>query len=119
MAKKLSNNKKKDAVNKPAGNNDNCLQETLDTNAANEDGMVAKNAGYIAFKDKKVVLFYSNDLATTPSKPVLTYTDAEAIDSVHGVAEVKRWLGNEHIGRTSLLVPAVIVAYNLYMNSVD
>ncbi|HEY9301516.1 MAG TPA: hypothetical protein VIQ31_35160, partial [Phormidium sp.] len=82
-------------------------------------GIVAKNSGYIVFKDKKIVLFYSNDLASTPCEPVLDGNDPRAIDAVHGLAEIKRWLGMECMTRSSLHVPAVVVAYNLYMNAVD
>jgi hypothetical protein len=32
--------------------------------------IVAENSGHIVLKDSKVVTFYTNDLATTPSQPI-------------------------------------------------
>lgn len=80
---------------------------------------VADCAGFIVFKDSKVVVFYSNDLASTPSQDFLTSDDQEAIDCCHGLACCQRWLGCELTHRSQLMVPAPIVAYNKYMNAVD
>lgn len=81
--------------------------------------LVAENAGYIVWKDKKVVIFYSNDLAGTPSDHILDGSSDEAIKCVHGLLPIKRWTGVESFHRTIFMVPAAIVAYNLFMNSVD
>ena len=79
---------------------------------------VASKSGYIVFKDRAVVTFYTNDLAETPTVPVQGLTE-ESIQCVHGLAELHRWTGNECIHRTIFLVPAIVVAYNLFMNGVD
>ena len=83
-----------------------------------QPAQVAKNAGFIVFKDRNVVVFYTNDLATTPSSPIEEPTE-ETIRCVRGLAPLKRWIGGETFHRTELKVPAIIVAYNLFMNSVD
>ena len=80
---------------------------------------VAENAGYIIWKDSKVVIFYCNDMASTPSHPILDGTSEEAIKCVNGLASLSRWVGGEVLNRTDFEVPAIIVAYNNYMNSVD
>lgn len=49
----------------------------------------------------------------------MTWKDKRAVDCVHGLAPMKRWLGDEVAMRTTLMAPAVVVAYNKYMNSVD
>ena len=71
------------------------------------------------FKDKKIVVFYCNDLASTPENLISGSTDVQAIDCVHGTSRLRRWNGDEIFHRTSYLVPAIIVAYNIFMNSVD
>ena len=55
--------------------------------------IIAKNAGYIVWKDSKVVVFYTNDLSNTPSTSVLDGTSDEAILCVRGLAPLKRWTG--------------------------
>ena len=80
---------------------------------------MADNAGYIVWKDSKVVVFYTTDLAATPTRPLIDGTDAEAIMCVNGLAALGRWTGNESMSRTTFQVPAIIVAYNTFMNSVD
>jgi hypothetical protein len=85
----------------------------------NGEKTVADSAGFIVFKDSKVCVFYSNDLAFTPSQDFLEMESQEAINCCHGLATCERWLGPEHGHRTQLKVPAPIVAYNKYMNAVD
>jgi hypothetical protein len=79
----------------------------------------AHQAGYIVWKNSKVVVFYSNDLKFTPSSPILEGTDLEADECVYGLAELECWTGSENLHRTKFDVPATIVAYNIFMNSVD
>ncbi|KAG6944004.1 hypothetical protein JG688_00017320 [Phytophthora aleatoria] len=79
----------------------------------------APNAGYIVFKDKKVVLFYTNDLRGTPDELVMGQNDPRAIDCVHGLFPIKRRTGNENLHRKVFMVPTVIAAYNMAMNGVD
>jgi hypothetical protein len=55
-------------------------------------GKQRPHAGYIVLKDKGLVTIYSNDLAGTPSKPLLLGTEAEAIQHVHGLIDISRWL---------------------------
>jgi hypothetical protein len=81
--------------------------------------IVAENSGYIVLKDSKVVAFYTNDLGTTPSQPILDATNEEAVVAVCGLGGIKHWTGTEVSNRTTLQVPAIICAYNHFMNSVD
>lgn len=80
---------------------------------------IANCAGYIVWRDSKVVVFYTNDLHATPSTFILRGNTEEAIRCVHGLEKLQRWTGIESLHRTTLNVPAPIVAYNLFMNSVD
>lgn len=80
---------------------------------------VATKSGYVIWKDSKIVIFYSNDLKATPSNAILKCTSGEAIACVHGLANLERWTGVESLHRTTFQVPSFIVAYNLFMNSVD
>ncbi len=82
-------------------------------------GSIAEKTGYIVFKDSKVVIFYSNDLAETPQEPMLESNDARAVTCVHGLAKLFRWTGDQLLHRKIFMVPAVIVAYNKFMNGVD
>ncbi len=52
-----------------------------------------------------MVVFYSNDLALTPTEPILSAQNESAIEAVWGLAVIKRWCGNEVIHRTKLRVP--------------
>ena len=88
------------------------------TQVFNKDGSVAQNAGYIVFKDRAVVVFYTNDLASTPIELINSPNDT-SIACVRGLAPLKRWIGNEAMHRTVLMVPVPIVAYNIFMNGVD
>ena len=81
--------------------------------------VVSKKCGFIVWKDKKVIPFYTNDLAFTPDADILYGDDPQAINAVHGLAPLKRWCGTESMQRTTILVPAPIVAYNMFMGSVD
>jgi hypothetical protein len=56
-------------------------------------------------KVAKMVVFYSNDLALTPTEPILSAQNESAIEAVWGLAVIKRWCGNEVIHRTKLRVP--------------
>ena len=53
------------------------------------------NCGYITFKDSKVVIFYSNDLAGTPSSTMMLPSKKNNLDLVHGLAPLSRWTGTE------------------------
>jgi hypothetical protein len=88
------------------------------TQVFNKDGNIAENAGYIVFKDRAIVVFYTNDLASTPIE-LINSPNNTSIECVKGLAPLKRWIGNESMHRTVLMVPAPIVAYNIFMNGVD
>ena len=85
--------------------------------------ILADKAGYIVWKDKNTVVFYTNDLLQTPSRPILDSGKREeydeAVGCVRGVGKVDRWYGEEMLHRSQVEVPVFIVAYNKYMNSVD
>ena len=81
--------------------------------------IVAENSGYIVLKDSKIVTFCTNDLATTPSQPILDATNEEAVVAVCGLGGIKCWTGTEVLNKTMLQVPAIVCAYNHFTNSVD
>src|SRR5688572_9968771 len=60
----------------------------------------APNTGYISWKDKKSVVLYTNNLAGTPSKAILTQDNKEAITCVHSLVPLRRWTGTETMHRT-------------------
>lgn len=78
----------------------------------------ADNFAYILFKDRKVVTFYTNNLAATTRQEVEGLSE-HTLTCVHGEVPLQIWLGTESITRTKLHVPAPVVAYNLFINSVD
>ena len=80
---------------------------------------VTDKSGYIVWMDSKVVLFYTNDLAATPTRAIINVTDEQAVMCINGLAEIHRWAGTETMSRTKFNVPPIIVAYNTFMNSVD
>ena len=79
----------------------------------------AEKAGYILFKDSKAVIFYSNDLGLTPSKPILHSHEDEAISAVRGIGNMQRWTGSENLVRTDFGTPNLIISCNMFMNGVD
>ena len=82
-------------------------------------GEIAKKAGYIVWLDKQPVTFYTNDLYCDVPGDIVRGDDEEAIKCVHGVVKINRWMGNESMKRTEIMAPAVVVAYNFFMNGVD
>jgi hypothetical protein len=80
--------------------------------------LVAECAGYIVWKDSKLVVFYTNYLAATSKKSILNDDEEEAITCVPGLPTLFQWVGTEKMHRTAFDVPAFIVVYNLFMNSV-
>ncbi|KAG6945714.1 hypothetical protein JG688_00016426 [Phytophthora aleatoria] len=80
---------------------------------------IAPNAGYIVFRDKLTVVFYTNDLAGTPSQRVLSGGSAAAIWLFRGHAPLWRWTLDRVLHRKTFHVPAMVVAFNLFMNGVD
>ena len=38
---------------------------------------------------------------------------------MHGLVDIQCWLGSESFRRTTLKAPAIVVAYNYFMNGVD
>lgn len=81
---------------------------------------VAPNCGYIIYKDRKDVIFYTNDLAATPNElVVIGNDDSHAIHCVNGLGKLHRWTDDCMLQREVFMAPAIIVAYNLFMNAVD
>ena len=58
----------------------------------NAEKVVAQNCGYIVFKDKNIVTFYTNALADTPNRAVDCASE-HAVKCVHGLEIIKRWTG--------------------------
>lgn len=76
-------------------------------------------AGFVLWKDKKIVTFYSNDLLCTPTNPISGPENTESVRSVRGLAKIARWHGFKVLHRTEFMAPARVVVYNTYMNAVD
>lgn len=76
------------------------------------------NDGYVVWKDRKVVVFYCNDLDGTPSAPVIAPCD-HLIKYLYGLTNIRRWMETESMHATVLEVPAILLAYNIFMNGVD
>lgn len=81
--------------------------------------LTAEKAGYIIFKDRAIVTFYSNDLTDTPQNRLNDSKDPHTVGCVHGIAALPRWIWTESLNRTTLQVPALVLAYTLFMNGVD
>ncbi|POM68374.1 Hypothetical protein PHPALM_15472 [Phytophthora palmivora] len=47
---------------------------------------IAENAGYVVYRDKNTVVFYTNDLAGTMAEPMLPGTSTEAVRLCRGLA---------------------------------
>jgi hypothetical protein len=75
--------------------------------------------GYIVYKDRKVVIFYSNDLRTTPSTRILNGSSDEAVACCHGRYPIQRWTDDCVQHRKIFMAPTVIAIYNRFMNGVD
>ncbi|GMF49324.1 unnamed protein product [Phytophthora fragariaefolia] len=79
----------------------------------------AEKAGYIVYNNRKVVIFYTNDLKATSSARVLPSTSPEAVLCCDRTFPFQRWTEDRMMHRKLFMVPAVIAAYNLCMNAVD
>lgn len=84
-------------------------------NREQSEWTVSPLAGYVIWKDRKVVVFYTNDLATTPTRDVIPGDDSETLADLHGLVPIRRWSGYRMLHRTIFHVPALICAYNTYM----
>ncbi|KAJ8528656.1 hypothetical protein ON010_g14673 [Phytophthora cinnamomi] len=79
----------------------------------------AQRAGYIVDMDRKVVIFYANDLKATPSALTMASTSQEAVFCCPGTYPIQRWTDDRMLHRKISMAPTVIAAYNLCMNAVD
>src|SRR5688500_9246623 len=70
---------------------------------------IANRASYIVWNDKKLVIFYTNDLTSTPSKPILNAKDKEAINCVRGLKQLKCWTGDESFTQTFSMSPCSLL----------
>ncbi|ETN20234.1 hypothetical protein PPTG_03279 [Phytophthora nicotianae INRA-310] len=77
------------------------------------------HAGYIVFRDKRVVLFYTNDLAVTPLEDILDGSAPEAQACCRGISFVQRWTGTKVFRRSNVRAPTHVAIYNKFMNDVD
>ncbi|OWZ04720.1 LOW QUALITY PROTEIN: hypothetical protein PHMEG_00023331 [Phytophthora megakarya] len=80
---------------------------------------LSPRAGYVGFHDKQPVVFYTNDLASTPSARVLDGENSEAISCCHGLYPIRRWTENRVLYRKTFMAPAMVAAYSIAMNGVD
>ncbi|POM66674.1 Hypothetical protein PHPALM_17429 [Phytophthora palmivora] len=77
---------------------------------------IAERAGYIIFKDRKVVIIYSNDLRAIPSSRTLSRYSDEAVAASHGLYPIQRSPNDRVLPRKTFTIPTVIASY---MNAVD
>ena len=82
------------------------------------DGVIKNNCGYIVFKDKRPVLFYTNDLKETPTKRIQGVNE-ESVRCVGGLLILKRWTDECTTTSKLFYVSSIIVDYNNLMNGVD
>ena len=80
---------------------------------------IEEKAGYIVWKESKCDIFYSNDLASTPTLPIMFGDSTEAVQCVHGLKSLTCWTDNEAMNKAVFHVPTIIVAYNHFMNLVN
>ncbi len=90
-----------------------------DASGSRNTWIVAEKTAFIVWKDSKLVIIYTTDLNSTPSRDIIMGSDVEAIRCVHGLVSVDRWVGVEVFRRSKMKVPAIVAAYNIFMNSVD
>jgi hypothetical protein len=96
-----------------------CLLQAFDKGPSQSiPSTVSIKSGYIVLKDCTVVIFYTNDPAETPTVPVQVLTE-ESSECVQGLADLHQWTGNECMHCVIFRVPAIVAAYNLFMNGVD
>ena len=58
-------------------------------------------------------------MANTPYARICDSSDDRCVETVKGLVAIERWTGSEHIGRSRINCPAIIVSYQLFMNGVD
>ncbi len=78
-----------------------------------------RRLGTIVWLDSRPVILYPNDLFCDVPEDIIYGTSDEAVKCVHGLVDIQRWLGSESFHRTTLRAPAIVVAYNYFMNGVD
>ena len=73
------------------------------------------------FKDKKVATFYSNDFeGLEVTEQVIDPNIHHGLaDKIGGLALLYRWTDSENMMHSKFYDPALIVAYNVFMNAVD
>lgn len=74
-------------------------------------------AGFLLFQDRATVIFYSNDLKDTLSQRISSSDNPHAVHCVPSLDDLPRWMEHECLKKTTLSVPAIIMAYNLFMNA--
>lgn len=76
-----------------------------------ETPIPADNAGFIVFKANVPCIFYTNNLAFTPSQQIMEPNE-DTVRCVHGLVPTETWMnvGPDHC--PSKQIPAVIAAYN-------
>lgn len=75
-------------------------------------GETSDRAGFIVLLDKRLVIFYTNDLARTPSTGVQGGDTSEANVCCHGLYPMRRWTGSEVMHRKIIMAPVIVATYN-------
>ncbi len=99
-------------------NQQNRLQKNQRTSFVPPMTNITEKAGFGVLKDAKVVGFYTNDLKATQTAPMLPMESEEAVHAVNGIFIIRRWTGSEVMHQLSIEVPAIVGAYNAFMNTV-
>ncbi len=80
---------------------------------------ILEKAGFVVLKDAKVVVFYTNGLTNMPTAPILPMESPKAIQAEKRTCTIRRWTGSEVMHRSMFEVPAIVGAYNSFMNAVN
>lgn len=75
-------------------------------------------SGFLVCKDKNVVIFYTDDLSCTPTSPIKGPSN-QIWCSVQGLQPFMRWKGDESMHQIVFQVPAIVKAFNIFMNRIN
>lgn len=82
------------------------------------DTLVPQNCGYIVWKDRSTVTFWSNDLNATSHVLFRAHKEAST-PCVHKLVKIRRWLVYEAMDSTVIEVATNVLAYTLFKNGED
>lgn len=104
------------AFNKASDNNSTRRRSKQNLTHAHDSPSPIEND--VVWKDLCTVVFYCNNLDGKPTAPVMASCKT-SIKCVHGLTNIRRWMGTEAMHATVIEVPAILMSYNLFMNGID